>query len=327
MSYIQKVKTTAAETFPLEWERKLWTGAPAFPASLAARRTEFAVTDIRLVVRRRGRTVKEITLDDVDHVSVIASWWQRMTGVSTLAVRSRRDGHVVRFANIRDGHQLALVLQLRAIDFFGDEDGDGFDAGLFSGAVGVERRTRLGSHRTLLLAAATAAFAVLFVGAGIARQDTLPAVVFTDDDPIAPGGRRRPTLEIVHFMEREVMPFAKVALAPLVGGADAVTCETCHGPDADARAWKMPGVRALPEPELRFGGLERAGRPLDAQMRNAVYGYLAEEDNQTIAAYMRREVMPGMAKIMRRPAYDFAKSYGYNRSQRAVGCYHCHLVE
>jgi hypothetical protein len=26
--------------------------------------------------------------------------------------------------------------------------------------------------------------------------------------------------------------------------------------------------------------------------------------------------MPGMARLMHRPAYDFAKSYGYNRSRR-----------
>ena len=69
----------------------------------------------------------------------------------------------------------------------------------------------------------------------------------------------------------------------------------------------MPGVRALPEPELRLAGLERARSWLDPQMRNAVYGYLAEEDKQSIAAYMRQVVMPGMAQLMHRPAYDFAQ--------------------
>jgi len=42
---------------------------------------------------------------------------------------------------------------------------------------------------------------------------------------------------------------------------------------------------------------------------------------------MRQVVMPGMARLMHRPAYDFVKSYGYNRSVAAIGCYHCHLVE
>mgnify|MGYP003428605509 FL=1 len=42
---------------------------------------------------------------------------------------------------------------------------------------------------------------------------------------------------------------------------------------------------------------------------------------------MRRIVLPGMAKLMHRLAYDFAQTHGYNRSKAAVGCYHCHLVE
>ena len=175
--------------------------------------------------------------------------------------------------------------------------------------------------------AVTVVFALAFIGVGIARHDSLPPVVYAADDPVSPHGQRRSTEEVVAFMERDVMPFARRVLAPLVGGADEVTCETCHGADAARRNWHMPGVRALPEPELRFAGLERARLWLDPQMRNAVYGYLAEEDNQSIAAYMRHVVMPGMAKLMHRPAYDFAKSYGYNRSRAAVGCYHCHLVE
>ena len=134
-------------------------------------------------------------------------------------------------------------------------------------------------------------------------------MVYAFDDPIVPHGSRRSTEEIVAFMEREVMPFARQALGPVVGGADNVTCETCHGGDAAQRNWQMPGVRALPEPELRLAGLERARPWLDPQMRNAVYGYLAEEDKQSVASYMRQVVMPGMAKLMHRPAYDFAQSY------------------
>ena len=66
------------------------------------------------------------------------------------------------------------------------------------------------------------------------------------------------------------MPFAKRVLGPLVGGAENVTCETCHGGDAVKRNWRMPGVRALPEPQLRLAGLERAqavARSADAQRR------------------------------------------------------------
>jgi hypothetical protein len=327
VAYIGNVKPSAGETFPLPWEQRLWSCAPAFPARLVHRHVEYCVTDFRLAVRHRECTLREMVLDDIDRVMVTQSWWQRASGASTVEVWSRRDGRLLRFANIRRGPQLALILQLRATGRSGEDGTTGMDADFFRSVLGPVSPPDRHTRRRRLLAAATAAFAVLFVGAGIARQDSLPPVVYADDDPIAPHGRRRPTAEIVNFMEREVMPFARVALAPLVGGAEAVTCETCHGKDAESRVWKMPGVRALPEPQLRFGGLERAGRPLDPQIRNAVYGYLAEEDNQVIAAYMRREVMPGMAKIMRRPAYDFAQSYGFNRSQRAVGCYHCHLVE
>jgi hypothetical protein len=66
---------------------------------------------------------------------------------------------------------------------------------------------------------------------------------------------------------------------------------------------------------------------IDAQMRNAIYGYLAESDKQVKAGYMREVVVPGISRILRRPPYDFTQSYEYNRSRRALGCYHCHQVQ
>jgi hypothetical protein len=89
----------------------------------------------------------------------------------------------------------------------------------------------------------------------------------------------------------------------------------------------MPAVQALPEPQFRLAGLERYNRGLDPQIRNAIYGYLAHEDKQTTAAYMRAVVMPEMARLLGRPAYDFTQSYEYNRARAAVGCYHCHQVD
>jgi hypothetical protein len=145
---------------------------------------------------------------------------------------------------------------------------------------------------------------------------------FPDDDAVRPRGVRRPRAEIVAFMENEVMPWAREALGPVVG-SDRVTCETCHGARADARGWNMPAVRALPEPHVRAMA-ETAGS--DAQVRNALHGYLAEGDNQAVAGYMRGVVVPGMAKLLRRPVYDFAKTYEYNRSRAGFGCYHCHMV-
>jgi len=65
---------------------------------------------------------------------------------------------------------------------------------------------------------------------------------------------------------------------------------------------------------------------MDTQMRNAIYGYSADTDKQNKAAYMREVVMPGMARLLHRPAYDFTQPYEYNRTHFAFGCYHCHRV-
>ena len=312
-------------TFPLPWERLLWSSAPAFPISLSRLGTGYALTDFRLVVNRRNRTIDELALHDIENVCLSQAWWQRTSGTSTVRVFSRRRRSPLELANIHHGPQLALILQLRVTELFGDEaralDCDFLRSALGPGAISILR-----PPRGLVLAAAVVCALILGI-IGMAGNSPLPPVIYTADDPVAPEGSRRSVDAIAAFMERDVMPFARSALGPLVGGADKVTCETCHGSDAQERHWRMPGVRALPEPGLRLAGLERAKLWLDPQMRNAVYGYLAEEDKQSIAAYMRQVVMPGMAKLMHRPAYDFAKSYGYNRSRAAVGCYHCHLVE
>ena len=311
-------------TFPLPWEQVLWSASPQLPVRLWRSRTEYAFTNFRLVVRRRNRSIDELALDDIDAVTVSQAWWQRAAGTSTVHVSSKRGGPALQLVNIQHGPPLALVLQLRATELFGDEMN--IDADFFRLALGPGTPSLLRPYRAFALAA-TLVLAAAFGVIQLARHSSLPPVVYAFDDSIVPRGSRRSAEEIFTFMEREVMPFARQALGPIAGGEANVTCETCHGADAKQRDWKMPGVRALPEPELRRAGLERAGPSLDPQIRNAVYGYLAEEDKQSIAAYMRQVVMPGMARLMHRPAYDFAKSYGYNRSRAAVGCYHCHLVE
>ena len=123
------------------------------------------------------------------------------------------------------------------------------------------------------------------------------------------------------------MPWARTALAPIVGGEDRVACTTCHGTGAPARGWRMPAVAALPSPVVRVLGWERYGGEMDAQMRNAIYGYAAQSDKQSKASYMREVVMPGMAHLLHRPAYDFTRTYEYNRTHLAFGCYHCHRVK
>ena len=161
----------------------------------------------------------------------------------------------------------------------------------------------------------------------IGLRGTAPAVVYAQDDAMAPGGVKRSQADIVRFMETDVMPWAREALGPLKGGPDRITCATCHGPDAQAQGWQMPAVAALPEPLLRNRGWETYSNGMDAQMRNAIYGYLAESENQTKAGYMREIVVPGMARLLHRPAYDFTRAYAYNRTRRALGCYHCHRVK
>jgi hypothetical protein len=88
----------------------------------------------------------------------------------------------------------------------------------------------------------------------------------------------------------------------------------------------MPAVAALPEPHVKERGWETYSSRMDAQLRNAIYGYAAESDNQARAAHMREVILPGMAALLRRPAYDFTRSYNDNRAKLAFGCYHCHQV-
>ena len=89
----------------------------------------------------------------------------------------------------------------------------------------------------------------------------------------------------------------------------------------------MPAVAALPRPAVRVAGWENYGGTMDAQMRNAIYGYGAESDRLARASYMREVVMPGMAQLLGRPAYDFTQPYAFNRSHFTFGCYHCHQVK
>jgi hypothetical protein len=176
---------------------------------------------------------------------------------------------------------------------------------------------------------AAAGLAVIVVAAlavVVGRHPTAASIVYPPDDAIYPSGFKRDGAEIVRYMELAVMPWARRVLGPLVGGSDRVTCNTCHGARAAERGWQMPAVTALPEPDFRALGWEVRSGNMDTQMRNAIYGYIAEGDKQARAAYMRKVVMPGMAALLHRPAYDFTRSYEYNRSRLAFGCYHCHRV-
>jgi Bacterial PH domain len=295
----------AHPAFPLPFEQIRW------------RRRRFALSDFRFVALKDGRVTHEIAVHDIDGVEIKASLIERLTGVGTLVVRSTRTGdHQVRIPGLRAARREALTLDLLIAETRGLPPPDTVGGLPLSSFWPVPI-----SLRAQVVVAGPLLVLMTFVAIGIGLSGHTVPVIYPADDAIRPGGARRPEAEIIAFMEHDVMPWASRALAPVVGRG--VTCETCHGRNAAARGWTMPAVRALPEPAVRAMA-EAAGS--DAQVRNALHGYLAEGDNQAVAAYMRGVVMPGMAMLLRRPAYEFAQSYEYNRSRAAFGCYHCHQV-
>jgi hypothetical protein len=297
-----------------EWERVLWSGRPwRLPQWLAGER--YLLTDFRLI-RIVRNSVQDIALDDIRTIQRADTPLDRLLGTSTLLVNA------IVFTSVRRGAQLAAVLDLLSSDPRAPRDAASVRAAL----AWEPRVSTLVREATVRLALFFLVFVGVF-GIVIGLRGTSPAVGYAADDAIAPNGEKRSQEEIVRFMEDDVLPWARAALGPIKGGADRVTCATCHSSNAEARDWEMPAVAALPKSDLRERGWETYSSSMDAQMRNAIYGYVAESDNQAKAAYMREVVMPGMARLLRRPAYDFAKPYEFNRAQQALGCYHCHRVK
>jgi hypothetical protein len=305
---------------PLPWERVLWRGQPAFWNRLAPPTGErYWLTDFRLVRISPGN-IDELPLVDIGDIQRVETYLNRLTRTSTLVIRPhdpRRREIVLR--GIRRGAQLAALVELLSSDPHADVDAESARA-----ALQWEPRLSTGGFRELAAGIAAVVIAVSAVVFGFHGKAV--AVTYPADDAIYPNGRKKDRAAIERFMRDEVMPWARSALGPLKGGGDRVQCETCHGKSPEARDWQMPAVAALPEPTVREKGWEQFSSGMDAQMRNAIYGYLADADKQTKAAYMRDIVMPGMARLLHRPAYDFTKPYAYNRARLAFGCYHCHRV-
>lgn len=306
---------------PLPWEHLIWSSRPGLLARLGpgGGDLQYSLTDFRLVVVRRGGA-DEFALHDIGDVEHVRAGADRLAGTSTLIVRgrdARRPPLVLR--GVQRGAPLAALLEILSGDPLAVMDPE-------SARAALEWTPRL--ERARRAEAGAAAAGVLLAAIGVAaflRHGSIP-VAHAADEAIAPGGVKRSRTAIVEMMRREVMPWARSALAPIAGGADRVSCETCHGREAESRAWKMPAVAALPEPEVRSRGWERYSAGMDPQMRNAIYGYSADPAKERRADYMRHVVLPGMAALLHRPAYDFTKPYGYNRERNALGCYHCHEV-
>ena len=306
---------------PLPWERLLWSGRPALHLMRAdARGVRYALTDFRLV-RLHGEGGDELALHDIGEITRTESRLDRLIGTSTIAVQPRDPQRAtIVLGGVRHGAQLAALIELLAGDPRALVDPESVRA-----VMAWQPRTASAGAREAL--AGLAAVLIAAFAAAIGFHGTSITVTHGPDDPIDPGGRKRDRDAIVRFMNTDVLPWARATLGPLKGGPDRVTCQTCHGEDAESRGWRMPAVAALPEPDVRNGGWEMYSGGMDAQMRNAIYGYLADSDKQAKAAYMREVVMPGMSRLLHRPAYDFTRPYAYNRSRLAFGCYHCHRVK
>jgi hypothetical protein len=306
---------------PLPWERLLWSRRPLrIRAWLSGER--YYLTDFRLI-RESPCCADELALQDVGEVGRTESRFDRLLGTSTVVVHARRQNRppfVV--ADVRGGTQLAAVLELLASDS-SDSSGTA-DADAIRSALTWEPRAPAAYREA---AGAICAVILSMVAVVLGLHGRASVVTYAADDVVRPNGVKRSATEIARFMELDVMPWARTALGRVVGGADRVTCETCHGSRAELRNWAMPAVAALPEPDVIGRGFEIYSAGMDAQMRNAIYGYLSESENSAKAAYMREVVMPGMAALLRRAPYDFTRSYEVNRSRNALGCYHCHRVK
>lgn len=300
---------------PLPWECLLWSHRAWWPLG-----TRYALTDFRIVCQERGHA-HEMAVDDIADAHVgRRTLFDRAAGTSTVIVRSRhRHLPPLRLRHVRRGPELAALLELLAGDPSAAPDATTVRAIL-------SWTPRSGSRRAAEVLAGLAMVCVAVSIIVIGLHGESPGIAYPPNDAIYPNGEKRDHEAIVDFMETTMLPWAQQALGPLKGGADRVSCETCHGRDAEARAFTMPAVGALPEPHVELFGAEAPGVVVDAQMRNALYGYLADADNQAKAAYMRKVVVPGVARILGRPAYDFTKTYEYNRTRFAIGCYHCHMV-
>jgi hypothetical protein len=183
---------------------------------------------------------------------------------------------------------------------------------------GIHGRARAFTKALTVLAAAVVA--VFGVAIGL-HGTSAPLTRYAPADQIYPNGEKRTRVEIVRYMEDEIMPWARTTLGPLKGGSLRITCETCHGRNPEARDWRMPAVAALPRRmRLQDGNTTASYGRADAQRD---HGYVAESTSRPRPVHARI-VLPGMAQLLHRP--PTISDHAFNRSRQAFGCYHCHRV-
>ena len=114
---------------PLPWERLLWSGRASplsAPRSIGVR---YLLTDFRLVRTHRER-VEELAIQDIGEVHRTESALDRLVGTSTLEVRPRDGRPPLLLHGVRDGAQLAAVVELLAGDPRARLDSDAVAAAL-----------------------------------------------------------------------------------------------------------------------------------------------------------------------------------------------------
>ena len=164
------------------WEQVLWSSSPAFPGSFARPSVEYILTDFRIMVRRRGRVLQELALDDVSGVRLTQSWCERLAGTSTVRINSRRHDSAVALCGISQGPQIALVLQLLSADRVGTD----VDHAFIARALAPGSPPLLHSHvGPRLLLFATLAFILAFAVMGLTRRNSLAPIIYAADDPKA----------------------------------------------------------------------------------------------------------------------------------------------
>ena len=228
---------------PLSWERLLWSRRGLLPPW-----ERYVLTDFRLV--RLGRHQSdELAIQDIADVQHREAWIDRILGSSTVVVHSRNHRRApLVLPHVRHGAQLAALLDLTSA-----EPTVRWDQQSVRAALKWNPRTPVAGYREAALSVLTMLLTVFVVA--VSMHGKAAAVVYPSNDAIYPNGEKKDRATIVRFMETDVMPWARVALGPIKGGPDNVTCETCHGRDAQAREWQMPAVARLPQPEVTVSGM------------------------------------------------------------------------
>jgi len=188
-----------------------------FPRARGAR---YFLTDVRLV-RIDGDRIAELALDESGDIHRSHARFDRLTRTSTITVQSRRSSRSLVLHGVRKGAQLAAVLELLAGEAPSTFDADGVRAAL-------AWTPRIADSGIREAAAGLVVVVIAVFGVVIGLHGKAAPESYSADDPIAPNGKKRSQAEIVRFMQTEVMPWARVALAPIKGGPDRITCETCH---------------------------------------------------------------------------------------------------